>query len=564
MTRPLRGGPVEALAALLGLVAAAWWSAVRNLGAAPVTYDEDEVVYFGLADAAARLIYRLEPGKLLEQLTGGPRPPLVAVTDAVLLLLLPEDPTLLAFGRLLWMGLLLWQVAGLASDLVDRSGAAEATRRRATFLAVLLTATAPAVLQLGASLMYEVPLAAASTVALRLLLRVSWERRAPMAVAAGVVCGLGLLLKWTFPVAVIGPAAVLVGRTVRAKEPMRPWFIVAGVAALVAAPWYLPAASVMVPFLLDASVGEGSKAYGAATRSFGEEWGYYLPVVASKLLWWPLAVAAIWGLVRFVRERRPTGPVLLAAVVVPALLFSVLTNKEVRYLLPIVPALAAAGAVGLATLEKQRTAMLVTVAGLGLASVLQGVPLQGADPFDGTVKKMGPLTIRWDRGAGIPKVPVDVLLRSPIGAFALQSRGDLAFPYRHASPARLPIEEIGELVQRTNPGAHREAAVLSPETWLWTPLWAHALQSRGWTRWRTSQCDAFLVGEAAYFLSLEPPGEPTEHCRQNAVNALAEFRALKPKLQSLGSWEAPGLRLTLWVYRDRLYPDQAARTEAAP
>jgi len=61
------------------------------------------------------------------------------------------------------------------------------------------------------------------------------------------------------------------------------------------------------------------------------------------------------------------------------------------------------------------------------------------------------------------------------------------------------------------------------------------------------------VGEAAYFLSVEPPGASTVHCREIAERAAAAFEALRPELQVLDRWSFEGRRLTLWVHRERLY-----------
>ena len=112
----------------------------------------------------------------LQQLVGTYRPPVPVTTDALTLLLLPPDPALLAMSRLAWVAALLWAAGALARDVTRRAGGDEARQARAGALAIVLTGTAPVVLALGASLMSEVPLAAASGVALVLLLRAMEQR----------------------------------------------------------------------------------------------------------------------------------------------------------------------------------------------------------------------------------------------------------------------------------------------------------------------------------------------------------------------------------------------------
>jgi len=553
----------RALATGLGTLAAGAWSAARNLHGAPVTFDEDEVGYFNFARATAELIYDLKPLRLVEQLVGTPRPPLVGLTDALTLLLLPAQPALLAFARVFWTALLLWQASGLAVDLLSNSGASERVQRRAAACAVGLLATAPLVLQLGSSLMYEVPLAAVAVVAVRELLRLGREPSRKAAVRAGLACGLGLLIKWTFPVAIVGPVLVLAVRALRAGRSLRPWFLAAGVALALAAPWYLATASRTLSFVLDVSTGEGARAYGAADRSALEEVGFYVPVLLGSLLWWPLAGAAFWGLFRAVRARVDGAFVLLAGVLAPPLLFSLLANKEVRYLLPMVPLLAAMGGVGLARVDGLRRGAVGALGVVALFSLGAGLPLQASQPVQAEDRSLGPIDVRWDPSAGVPAVPVDVRLATPLGPLVLWSRGDVGFFYRHGVPDDLPFDEIVGRAEETNPGGPRDAVVLSPETWIWTPLWTLALERRGWTAWRTSQCDAFIVGEAAYFLSVEPPGAPTVHCREIAERAAAGFEALRPDLQVLDRWSFEGRRLTLWVHRERLYAN-AHRAEEDP
>jgi len=534
-------------ASALGAVA---WSARRNLGPETTTWDEDEVVYFDLAAEAASHIYTLSPTLLSEGLTQTIRPPLTIVTDAALLLLMQPDPAVLSFLRVAWIGLLLWGVAAFVHELTDRSPRLAEVRGAALPIGVGLVATAPAVLQLGSSLMSEVPLAALGIHALRYLAR---PPTAANAAKAGVVCGLGMLVKWTFPVILVGPAVVY---AVTRARPVRWWITVAGVGALLCGPWYLASLDSTVPFILEASVGEGARAYGADQRTALEETGYYLLTILGDLFWLPLAVFVLVGVGRAAREDGRELLPLLAAAIAPPLLFSLLANKEIRYLLPIVPVLGVLAGLGLALLRARWSRLPVVLVVLGAVVVASGLPLQGQRPAKETKGGGGPIEARFDGGAGMAGLPTRVALRTPLGSLTLWSRGTRSFKYRMGLRDGLPIREIDQRVQQLNPGGPRAAAVLSPEPWLWTPLWAEGARHHGWTRWRSAQCDPVLVSEASFFVTLEPVEPPTAHCRAATIAGRERFAALRPSLQSLGRWAVDGRTLTLWVARNRLYPNQ--------
>lgn len=318
-------------------------------------------------------------------------------------------------------------------------------------------------------------------------------------------------------------------------------------AVLVAGPWYFAAGHRVVDFVTEVGTGAGAQAFGAGQRTALQEAGYYPLVLAGDLLWWPLAGLALWGCARAARERVPGWAVLVSAVIGPALLFSLLANKEIRYLLPSLGALAALGAVGV----RPRARTLGIVLFLGLLGCVGGLWSQGQDPPKATSVRVGPVEVLRADGEG---VPLAVALRTPVGPFSLWARASEAFPYRRPLRESVPIAEIDEAVQRTNPGGGREAVTLSPEPWLWTPLWARAVRARGWTSWRSAACDPLIVSEATYFLQVEPPGQ-MQHCSEISRQSRAEFLGLRPQLQPLKEWTMEGRRLTLWVHRARLYPD---------
>ncbi len=422
-------------------------------------------------------------------------------------------------------------------------------------MAILLAGTAPALLQLGSSLMAEVPLAALLAMALRSLLRATAAPTWRSAIALGATVGAALLIKWTLPL-YLGPAAVaalLLAPDRRAA--LRLAGVAAGTALLVAGPWYARAWPLVADFVLFVGTGSSAEVFGASERTGLEEWLWYGPVLVGGLLWCPLALAAGWGAWRALRARGSDAVVLLVAILGPALLFTLLANKEIRYLLPVVPALAALGGIGLATAP--RGGLLAALVGLAVVGTGPGLLTQGSAPPEVTERRWGSLRARWEQGATAPVVPVDIAVYAG-GWIPLWSRRSEAFAYRRPLFDELPVAELEALVQTAGLEASREVAVLSPEAWLWTPLWARSVRARSSTRWRCAACYSSLVGRSTWFLTLDPSGS-MEHCRDITEQSDREFDALRPSLRELGRWRVDERKLRLWVSEARLDGDWPPR-----
>jgi 4-amino-4-deoxy-L-arabinose transferase-like glycosyltransferase len=511
--------PLERAALGAGLALAAVGSCLRNLSAGPVTFDEDEVEYWMLAEAVARRIHALDPLGAARELVGNYRPPLTVLTDAATMLLMPPDPALLALTRLGWLLVMLAAVGVLAREVAARAGAPEATQARAGFLGVILAGTAPAVLQLTPSLLSEIPLAAVVAWSLVLLLRAQADPTDARAAWLGVALGAALLVKWTAPLtlAPAALAALLVGPGRSGR--LRVAALAGGVALAVALPWYGLAGGRVAAFVLEVGTGEGAQAFGATERAGLAEALWYGPVVLGGLLWLPVAGVALWGAAT--ARRAPGATVLLAGIVGPIVLFSLLANKEIRYLLPIVPAWAALAGVGLARRLGPR-AVLGWVA-VAVVGALPGLITRTEAPAGRATRADEPAV--W----GVPLLP----------------RSSPAFPYRDRVAAGVPLDAVDDAVQGANPGGPRTAVVLSPSPWLRTPLWARAARSRGWTTWRSAACDPGAVPRASWILTLEPP-DAMAHCAALTDEARARFERLRPTLVLAGAWEWGGRSLRLY------------------
>jgi len=201
------------------------------------------------------------------------------------------------------------------------------------------------------------------------------EREAPV---LGLLFGLGLLTKVLFPGVVAAPLAWALWE--RSRDPrgpawptlVRPLKIFASVASLVSLTWYGPNLVYVTGFALSAYRGGIGAAYGTPTAWGLTQVAAYFNSIAVEILSWYTVLLGI-GLGVALRRRLAGSPGLIFAAtwVVPYLLITTSgLCKDQRYVAPAVPgfALALAGLLDAATLNRRGRALLLTAAVLPLAS----------------------------------------------------------------------------------------------------------------------------------------------------------------------------------------------------
>ena len=193
--------------------------------------------------------------------------------------------------------------------------------------------------------------------------------------ALGLAFGCAMLTKWTAVVFVAGPALLWCWRGLRRDRPgIRTALVAVSVAALVSAlvalPWYVHS---FAAFLQGAGVAFGSDPAqeGDPSRVLDSIWWYW-GATRAALIMWPLLVPTAAGTAACLIWRR-TRPALLflAAWTVPAAVFFVLIpNKDARFVVPALPAVALVAAAGIRALPWPR-AGTATWGYVALAGVLQ-------------------------------------------------------------------------------------------------------------------------------------------------------------------------------------------------
>ena len=226
---------------------------------------------------------------------------------------------------------------------------------RTGLLAALFVATAPMLVSGFKDFMLDAPLAAMAALALYLLIR-SREFRVPWAsLLFGIVCGLGMLTKWTFVFALVVPAlaaaALALVDAVRRRSPVRlaPLAGAFGLLLLIAAPWYIGNLSSLLrdAILLTGCPGCGwyAQVEGDPPLTTVRAWLWYgWDLVSLQLYVVPFAMVVV-GIVIAVRDRAAARRNLYPLLFVGGIYVvqTLLVSKDPRYSLPLIAGVAVLG-----------------------------------------------------------------------------------------------------------------------------------------------------------------------------------------------------------------------------
>lgn len=234
-------------------------------------------------------------------------------------------------------------------------------------LGAALFATAPFVVFSLLRYQLDLPLAAMVALALALVVRVEAAPTAGRALALGVSLGVGMLVKPPFAAYVLPPILWLAWRAWRAPDRrarLRGLALALGVGTLLAVPWYGPRLAGLPMQILNRSfklATESPPALSSAGLLFYPRVYFPLIGVVTGLL-------ALWGV--WAVRRRPRARGLVWAALAPWVIFVLIQNKNLRYALPLLPALALAAAAGVAALgSRARRPVLVAALLFGLLQV---------------------------------------------------------------------------------------------------------------------------------------------------------------------------------------------------
>ncbi|MBS1869531.1 MAG: glycosyltransferase family 39 protein [Actinobacteria bacterium] len=218
----------------------------------------------------------------------------------------------------------------------------------AGLLAVVFALGSPLIAEQFHVFMLDPPEAALVAVTAWLLLSSERLRRVDLAAAAGLVTGLGIVTKQTFPLYVAGLLAVLLLRE-RGWRNGRGLGAYLLVALVVAAPWFLAHAGELGAIARNASANGTVPPLARPPVVSLENLEWYGWALANSTLFLPLLLFAltgvVWAVVDVVRRTRPLGwtPELLGGLGLAWVAITLMPHHDLRYTIPLVPYLAVLG-----------------------------------------------------------------------------------------------------------------------------------------------------------------------------------------------------------------------------
>jgi 4-amino-4-deoxy-L-arabinose transferase-like glycosyltransferase len=237
--------------------------------------------------------------------------------------------------------------------------------RRAAVFAIAIAGTMPLLYGLARWYMVEYVLTAVLAAAVCLLIESDGLKRDAHAIGFGILCGLGLLLKITFPLFIL-PVFLCVW--LNSGRRLRTLALSAASCLALALPWYAGHLRPTLAFAFDSGYGSLSGFYGTGPVWSIASVGKYLANVTTNGVsgyFLVLALAGAW----MIRGRSSPAVPVLAAWLLPFAVLVFGRNKDVRFVAPLLPAaaLAVAGVLD-AALPKNRNGAL-------LGGLLLGFPL---------------------------------------------------------------------------------------------------------------------------------------------------------------------------------------------
>jgi 4-amino-4-deoxy-L-arabinose transferase-like glycosyltransferase len=320
-----------------------WWLKVDTR---PPVYDTASHAMAALQLAEAPFLTH-PPTALKWVLETHPYPPFVYLVSVPFAHLL--GPTVDAFlgAHAVFMAILLFATYALGRRL---------DRPRTGVGAAFLVGMYPILYGLSRHYLLDIPLVAMVTVAICFLVYAENFRRPLPSALFGLSVGLGLLTKWTFAVFIGAPFLIALVGVLRKGSFKRLWNVLLSVllGSLIAGPWYLVHLADLKNFLQIGGVYAALEG-DPVVRSL-KAWTYYADALLNSQIFAPFTALFVVGLALLLVKRRPDRSLLYLLVwfAVPYLIFSGFVNKDIRYLLPCLPAIALMTALGLGQIRSAK------------------------------------------------------------------------------------------------------------------------------------------------------------------------------------------------------------------
>jgi hypothetical protein len=260
-------------------------------------------------------------------------PPFVSYVSVPFYMLLGESE----FTGLLVMGsfllILVTSVYGIALRIFDQDVA---------IISAFLVSMCPIVIDFSRDFMLDLPLASMVALSMFLILASNEFTNTRVSILLGISLGCGFLTRWTFLFFLVIPVLYAFFQTIRKTSErsvrVRNLLLSIFVGAVTSAPWY----AVHIVQILTGRLGE----LGQGERSLFHNIVYYLEVIPEQVSWL-LSMILVAGTILYLKYHHKPHPALLIWFIGSYAIISIISFKEARFSIPLLPPLIIAASAGL-------------------------------------------------------------------------------------------------------------------------------------------------------------------------------------------------------------------------
>lgn len=236
-------------------------------------------------------------------------------------------------SNILWLGILIFSIYGIANKIWNKN---------VGLLSVVILAATPIFIGSFKEYMLDGPLAAWVALTVYLLIKTENFSKQPYNLLLGLVLGMGMLIKWTYIAFVIFPviyffiAMLIIAIKNKKIESFCNFIFVIITAITVFYPWYYNHHSeIYRDYLVNATTTTGKIIPVKLTDIY--TWLYYLVQGFNFYFYIFLGFIVYSAVLLSIFVKKYRSRLMIGSLLVPWLIFTVLTNKDVRYLTPALP-----------------------------------------------------------------------------------------------------------------------------------------------------------------------------------------------------------------------------------
>jgi 4-amino-4-deoxy-L-arabinose transferase-like glycosyltransferase len=308
------------------------------------------------------------------------RPPLVFLVPSLTYPLFGLSKTVAAMTNTLFWIILLLACYGIGRALQDAGTG---------LLASFFVSMYPPLFSLSRYFLLDFALTSVAALGFFLFLKSDRFTRRGASIAFGAVLGLGMLIKWTYFVFMIGPLLMvlfgwvsIVLKARRSGEHCGKWCgarsrptknlaIAISLSIIISCVWYLPNIGLIFGSLIWAGFGQGAQPYAQGGLLGLQSLTFYLSgIITGISLVFSLVflVFAVYSL----RSHSKTIVLLLVSLAIPYAIFTMTVDKDTRFMMPVLPLIDIVSAIGISRIPRMRLKafLILSLAFVGMLQFL--------------------------------------------------------------------------------------------------------------------------------------------------------------------------------------------------